>query len=423
MKIEVKQQDAKATVSATADESALTPIVRSAFNELRSNVEAKGFRKGRAPNEVVERELGSERVQSEIVEAAAQAAYRQAVSEHDLHPIDAPHVELKKFVPYTRLELVITVGVMPEIKLADYKKFSVPSQPASVADADVERVVEGLRLRAAKRREVKRSAAEGDEAIIDFEGQRDGVTVPGASGADYPAVIGSGRLVDGFEEELIGLKAGDKKEFKLTFPQNYAEPSLAGQPVTFSVTVKKINQLDLPAVDDAFASEVGPFKDLAQLKDDIKKNLKTEKEQESQRQTENEVVKNVVENSQLKIPSQLVETQSAQLRDELDRQLAARGSTREQYLKTENKTEADLDRELEGESERRLKTAMVLTEVAKAEGLKVTPEETQMRLQMLKGQYPDEKMQAELDKPEARREISNQLLAEKTVAKLVEYAK
>lgn len=422
MNSSIQQTGNNVTITITAEEADLTPTVRSVFNELRGSVEADGFRQGKAPNNIVERELGTDRVHSEIINAAAEKLYRQAIQEHELRTVGNPQVAVKKFTPYTELELEVTVEVMPEVKLPDYTTISKSPEAAEVTEKEVTDVLESLRERLAERAEADRPAQSGDEITIDFRGTRDGEDVPGAQATDYSLVLGSGRFIPGFEEELIGLKPGDEKQFSLTFPDEYTEDSLAGQRIDFEVTVKNVTEITKPEVNDEFARNAGPFENLVGLQEDVRNHLQSEKEQGVQRRFENEVIQEVVDNTEVDLPDTMLEQERERVRADIQKRLSEQGLDEESYLEQTGKTKQQHEEDIEEQTKERVKTALVLTEVARAESLEVTPDELEMRMQMLAGQYQDEKMQQEMQKPEARREVANQMLAEKTVQKLVEYA-
>lgn len=400
----------------------LAPTVRGVFNRLRQNIKAHGFRPGKAPDNVVEREAGPQHVQAEVIEAAAQAAYIKAMKEQNATPVEAPKVELAKFVPYSELEMKLTVEVLPPIKLTDYKKLKKQPTKVVVTTKEIEQVIAGLRLRAASRQDVKRAAKTGDEVVIDFEGKRKGEVVPDASSKEYPIVIGSGRLVPGFEENLVGLREGITKAFDVTFPKDYFDQALQGEKLTFSVKVHKVKEVVQPKLDDDFAKKVGPFESLGQLKVDVKKQITLEKEQDSRKKFENDLVGELVTKSKMALPPRMLARELEHLKNDLVQQLQHSGTNLEEHLKSQKKTLANLDKELSPTAERRVKTALILSEVAKQEGLSVTPEELEIRKQLIKGQYQDSKMQEQLDSDQAKRDIANQILLEKTVAKLTEYA-
>jgi trigger factor len=423
VKTEVKRPtESEVTISATADAGDLESVVRSTYNQLRQQVKAAGFRPGKAPDNIVEKELGEQRVQAEVIEAAAAKIYERVIRENSLAPIANPHVEIKKFVPFKELQLEFKVDVIPEIKLADYTKFKIKKVEVKIDPKEVDEVIKGLQLRLAKRKEVKRAAKAGDEITLDFEGSKNQQPVPGAKAQDYNLVLGSDRFVPGFEKSLIGAKAGDQPEFDVTFPKDYPEASLQNQKVHFKTRVKKVSQLELPKVDDKFAQQVGPFKDLAKLKADITKQISLEKEQAARAQLENQILERLRKETKLSLPPKMVDEEVERLMHELKHSLEERGGNFEDYLKERKIDEAAVKSELAIEAKNRVENALLISTVAKDENIKVTPEELEIRLQLMGGQYRDPKIKAELEKAETKQRVTNQLLAEKTLQQLVQKA-
>jgi trigger factor len=221
---------------------------------------------------------------------------------------------------------------------------------------------------------------------------------------------------------MVGLKAGDNKEFNITFPNDYAVAALKNQKISFKVQIKKVNELTEPKLDDELAAKLGPFKNLAELKKDIKRQLHSERQAEADRQYESELIQKISDKSIMQIPLKLIDEQLERLEEEEKRNLAYRGQTWQEHLKTEGVNEEQHRDRHRPEAEARVKAGLVLSEIAEREKLDIQPEELEIRLQMLKGQYADPAMQAELDKPENRQDIAARLLTEKTIAKLVSYA-
>lgn len=416
-----EQTETQATLVITLDQAALEPIVGRTYNKLRSGVKVSGFRPGKAPNFIVERELGANAVQQEVLEAATSASYADAIRQHDLPVIASPKVELTKFVPYTELEFKATVDLLPQAKLADYKKLKLKRPVVTVEDKEVDRVIEDLRRRVATKKPVQRAAATGDEVTIDFSGTKDGQPVTGATATSYPLTLGSGSFIPGFEEKLIGLSAGEDKTFDITFPKDYDQAELAGQKVTFAIKVHKVAAVELPEITDKLASEVGPFKDVAALRQSITATIKEEKEQAADQEFERQMLDELIKGSKMALPDGLVHNQLHRLRDELAERLSASGMDVEKYAKLRGKTPEQLDEELKPEAERRVKLAIILHQVAKDEGLAVTQTEVADELARLKAQYPDPEMQRQLSQPETSDEVYNHLLSTKTIAKIQSY--
>lgn len=406
-----------------ADAGDLTPIKNHVLGHFASKVKVPGFRVGTAPAALVEKHIDQRALADEFIEHALNQLYGQAVDQEKLRTASKPQVSIKKFVPFTDLEFEVDVEIIGPVKLPDYKKIKLAKKSAEVTAAEVNSVVKSLQQRMAHRKEVDRSAAADDELVIDFSGRdKVGKPVAGAEGKDYPLLLGGNTFIPGFEDRLLGAKAGDEKKFTITFPGDYGVVALRGRPVTFAVKVKKVNEVKEPKVDDAFAAKAGPVKTVSELKADIKKQLKIEKQINAQRQYENELIKKIVDKSEVDVPPGLVDEQISQAEENEKRDLLNRGQTWQEHLTSEGITEQQHKDRQRPDAQFRVKASLVLSEVAEREDVTITPEELEIRIQILKGQYQDLGMQAELDKLENQRGIASQLMTEKTVAKLVDYA-
>jgi len=416
--------ETKVQLSVTAAEAYLAPFKLKTLEKVASQVKIPGFREGKAPLNLVEKHADPQIVQREFLDAAVNSLYIAAVNDEKLRPIDNPTIQLKKFVPFTSLEFEAEINVLGPVKLPDYKKIKKQPKPVSVSAKQVEEVISNLQTRMAETKEVQRPARDSDKVWIDFKGTDEkGNPVKGADGTNYPLLLGSDTFIPGFEKNLVGLKPKEEKTFTLTFPKDYGVSALANSKVTFAVTIKKVEEVKLPAVNDSLASKAGPFKTVAELKTDIKKQLKTEQEQRARQELEGEIVKEISQKATLTIPDVLIDEQIDRLKTELRQNLTYRGITFNEYLEREGKTEQAYTAEvLRPEAEQRVRAGLVLSEIAEVENISVTPEELEIRLQLLKGQYQDAGMQAELDKPEGRRDIAARLLTEKTIQTIVKYA-
>lgn len=406
-----------------ADGDDLTPIKNHVLGHFAVKVKVPGFREGTAPAALVEKHVDQRALADEFIEHALNQLYSQAIDREKLRPAAKPEVHIKKFVPFTDLEFEAHLDIIGPIKLPDYKKLRLVKAKPDVTAADVSSVIKSLQQRVANRKEVNRPAKLGDEVTIDFKGRdKAAKPVPGAEGTDYPLLLGSSNFIPGFEDELIGLSPGDKKDFTITFPKDYQAVALQDKPVIFSVEVKKVSEVTEPKVDDEFAAKVGPFKTVAELKADIKKQLKAEKQLQADRAFENELIMQLADKSQVDIPKTLVDEQIKAAEEEEKRSLMQKGQTWQEHLQAEGITQEQHRERQRPEVEARVKAGLVLSEVSEQENIFVTPEELEIRIQILKGQYQDPQMQAELDKPENQRDIAARLMTEKTVSKLVEYA-
>jgi trigger factor len=415
------ETETKLTV--VASEQELAGMKQHVLGHFRGRVKIAGFREGKAPLELIEKNVDPSVLQTEFLEDAVNQLYVKAVQEEKLRPVANPEINITKFVPFTTLEFTADITTMGEVKLPDYTKIKKQKPEVKITAEDVKDVLKNLQTRAAEKLDVDRAAKLEDQVWIDFAGtDSKGQTVEGAEGKDYPIILGSNTFIPGFEENLIGMKAKDEKSFDVTFPSDYHAKPLAKKKVTFTVVVNKVQEVVEPKLDDAFAATVGPFTSLQQLKDDIKTQLQTERQNEADRQFESELVGEIADKTKVALPKTLVEEQIDKIEAQERQSLVYRGQTWEEHLKEEG-VDAEQHREQKRpEAEKSIRASLMLAEVAEKEKLEFTTEEVQARIESLKKQYNDPEMQAELDKPENQRDIASRILTEKTVAKLVEYA-
>jgi trigger factor len=419
-----KLSDTKVQLVLTADAEQLTTIKEETLRHLAHEVRLPGFRQGKAPLGLVEKNVNPASFQTEFLDRAINALYVAALQDKDLRPVAQPDVKIQKFVPFETLEVEVTVEVIGEIKLPDYKKIKLARKAVKVTAKDVTDVLDQLKTREAEKKDVTRASKNGDQTFIDFLGvdAKTKEPISGADGKDYPLLLGSNTFIPGFEENVIGMKADEEKTFTLTFPKDYGVKALQNRKVSFTVNVKKVQEVVEPKLDDAFAAKVGPFKTVDDLKADIKKQLQSEKDYQTEREYTDELLTKITKESKVSIPESLVEEQLERLVSEQKQNLIYRGMTWKEFLESQELTEEKYREQLRPDAELRVKAGLVLGEIADAEKIEITPEELEIRIQLLKGQYPDEKMQEELQKPESRREIASRMVSEKTVQKLVGYA-
>ena len=415
--------ETKITLTITADEAFLAKTKDHTLRHMARDMKIPGFRAGKAPLAIVEKQVDSNMLQSDFLDEAINRLYTDAIKAEGLRPVANPEVSLKKFVPFTVLEFEAKVEVLGEIKLADYKKIKKALKVVAVTAEDVNLIINNLQTRLAEKSEVKRASKDGDEVIIDFTGvDAKGVHIAGAEAKDYPLTIGSNSLIPGFEPELIGLKAGEEKTFDIVFPKDYQAKALAGTKVTFTTKIHTVNELKLPKADDDFASKAGPFETLKALKDDIKKQLTFEREADAQKNLENELLAEITAKSKVTIPQTMIEDQVQRTEDEERKNLLYRGQTWQEHLAEEGVSEEQHRAQNRPAAEESIKTGLVLAEIAELEKITFTPDEVDIRIELLKGQYTDPAMREQLTSPDNRRDIEGRIMTEKTVDAIVAYA-
>lgn len=415
--------DTKVELTVVLGLEELTHAKQHELQEQAKKMKVAGFRQGKAPLSVVEKQLDENQLQASVINHAINDFYSRAIEEQKLRTLEQPKVEVSAFVPYTDLTFKAEVEVMPKIKLGDYKKIKKTPAKVSVTAKEVNDVIDNLASRSAVKEDSNKPAKLGDEVTIDFEGKdEDSKPVAGASGKDYALVLGSNSFIPGFEDGLIGVKKDESRTLRLAFPKDYHAKNLAGTKINFDVTVKNIQSSKAPVIDDKFAGSVGPFSKLDDLKKDIKAQLLEQKEVEATNKVKDEIVEELVRGSTLKLPEVLVNDQISMLEHDFNQNLTYRGITKAEYLKQEGyKDEAAWKgKELKAQAERRVSVGMVLSEVAEKEDIRVSNEEVDQRIVAYKQQY--QQSAAQFDTAEMRQEVASRLVTEKTVERLYKIA-
>ena len=397
------------TIEASAEE--FEAAVNKAYLKMRGKINVPGFRVGKAPRKIIEKMYGEEVFYEEAVNIILPDAYEDAVKEQKLDVVGYPEVELESCTK-DGVVFKCTVAVYPEVKLGQYKGLEAPKAEVKVAAADVNARLKEMADRNSRLVSVERAVKKGDTADIDFEGFDNGVAFDGGKGENFDLEIGSGSFVPGFEEQLIGMKAGEEKDIDITFPENYA-PELAGKPVVFHVKVNEVKVKEVPAVDDEFAKDVSEFDTLKELKADIKKKMTAERTEAAQRAFEDVLMAKVAEGVEAEIPQEMVELQAEKMMEQFKQQLASQGIPFDQYLKMTGTTEADFRKQADGPAAEQVKMDLAVEAIIKAEGLEATDEDVENELKNVAGKYG---MDLETVKKYLRPEdVKEQVIREKAV--------
>lgn len=397
------------TIEASAEE--FEAAVNKAYLKMRGKINVPGFRVGKAPRKIIEKMYGEEVFYEEAVNIILPDAYEDAVKEQKLDVVGYPEVELESCTK-DGVVFKCTVAVYPEVKLGQYKGLEAPKAEVKVAAADVNARLKEMADRNSRLVSVERAVKKGDTADIDFEGFDNGVAFDGGKGENFDLEIGSGSFVPGFEEQLIGMKAGEEKDIDITFPENYA-PELAGKPVVFHVKVNEVKVKEVPAVDDEFAKDVSEFDTLKELKADIKKKMTAERTEAAQRAFEDVLMAKVAEGVEAEIPHEMVELQAERMMEQFKQQLAAQGIPFDQYLKMTGTTEADFRKQADGPAAEQVKMDLAVEAIIKAEGLEATYEDVENELKNVAEKYG---MDLETVKKYLRPEdVKEQVIREKAV--------
>ena len=359
--------------------------VNKAYLKMRGKMNVPGFRPGKAPRKMIESMYGAEVFYEEAVNAVLPDAYESAVDEQKLEVVGYPQVEIES-VGKEGAVFKCTVAVYPEVELGQYKGLEAVKAEVKVVAADVNARLKEMADRNSRLVAVERAVKKGDTANIDFEGFDNGVAFEGGKGDAFDLEIGSGSFVPGFEDQLIGMKAGEEKDIDITFPENYT-PELAGKPVVFHVKVNEVKVKELPAIDDEFAKDVSEFDTLKELKADIKKKMIEERTTAAQRAFEDVLMTKVAEGVKADIPEEMIELQAQQLVDGFKQQLAAQGIPYDQYLKMTGMEEAKIMADAKEPAANQVKMDLAIRAIIKAEGLEVSDEEVETEMKNVADKY------------------------------------
>lgn len=423
MKTTVKHlSDTRVVVTIALDAAELEAAEQVALHKFAKDIKVNGFRKGKAPLELVKKNTDQALLGQETLENALSKGVAEGFLNNDLQALEQPSIEVKKYVPGQEMEFTAEADVLPKITLGDHKRLKATKQKTEVTDAEVEEVIERIAQSSSEKKAVKRAAKMGDETVIDFVGKLKGEAFPGGTGNDYPLTLGSGSFIPGFEEALVGVKAGDKKDVELSFPKDYHAKDLAGKKVTFETTVKTVNEIVKPKLDDEFAAKVGPFSSMKDLRNDIKREITARNDQKAEDQYKDDLVRDLVKKTKVAAPKALVEMQLQSLEQDLTQNLMYQGMNFEQYLESKGYKDRDewVKKEAEEAAEFRVKAGLTLAELSKALKVEATSDELASEINTYKTQYANNpEMAKRFDEPEVQREIANRLITEKTVDELV----
>jgi trigger factor len=375
--------DSRVRVEAQVAPEEVERRIQQTARELGRQMRIPGFRKGKVPPQVVIRRVGREAVLDEALRSALGSWYADAIDGAGIAPVGEPDLDVPSELPAQGqpLQFSIEIGVRPTAKLGQYKGLEVGRREPTVEEAQIDEEIERLRDRLATLETVERPAQNGDHVVIDYVGSVDGTEFEGGTGRDQLLELGSGRLVPGFEEQLIGASAGDERTVTITFPEDYQATELAGQEAQFAVTISEVKEKRLPEINDDFASEAAGFDTMAELREDIGQRLRTIDERSLEREFEDAVIEAAVSEAQVEVPDKLVHARAHELLEDTFTMLARQGISKESYLRFSGRDEETLAHEAEPEAAAALKREAVLAAVVEAENIDPTDEQVREALE------------------------------------------
>lgn len=427
MKTSVKNiSDTRVEVTITLDKKELDAAEKVAITKLAKEMDVKGFRKGKVPYDVALKNADSVKLQDEVLNNAISKAVAEIFVKDDIQALERPHVDVKKFVPGEMVEFTAETDVLPKIKLGDYKKLKTTIKAEKVTESDIEEVLGRIKTAFTEKKEVKRAAKNGDTVNIDFTGKKDDVAFEGGTAKGFDLDLGSGSFIPGFEEAIVGHKTGEEFDIDLNFPKDYHAKELAGEKVIFTVKINNVKEPTKPKLDDEMAKKAGPFNSLEELKADITEQVTKQKEQEASEKQKDELVMQLVEKSDVPMPSVMIDDQKRAIEQDFIQNLAYQGLVLDNYLEVNKFKDKEewMAKEVTPVAEKRVKSGLVLAELSKEFKVKVTPEELTNQLNMFKAQYQNNpQVTAQFENPAVIQDIENRLATEKTVTRLMEVNK
>jgi len=414
--------DTKVSLTITVGAKELGEAEQVAMAKLSKSTKVPGFRAGKVPAGIAAKHVSPQALQEQTLDDAISRAVAESFVAEKLQALDRPSVEVKKFVPGEQLEFTAEVEVLPKVELGDYKKLSAKQDKVVIDAKAIDETLERMRAGFAAKTEVKRAAKDGDEVVIDFVGKKDDVAFDGGTATDYTLKLGAGQFIPGFEEGIVGKKAGETFDLDLAFPKDYHSADLAGETVVFTTTLKKVVEPTLPEINDEFAKQAGPFKNVAELKDDIKRELTTQKEKETGDKFKDALLAELIEKSKVPVPEILITDQMRSIERDFEQNLAYQGLAIDSYLSQNDFKDIEdwRDKEVRPTALRRVQAGLVLAELTNAEKITATEEEIDEHVEVHKQQYqnnPDALKQFE--SAEVRRDIANHFVTEKTIEQLI----
>ena len=420
----VKKEGNKVTLKITVDNNKFEEAVNKAYNKTKGKYNIPGFRKGKAPKVVIETQYEKRVFYNDAIDMLFPEVYPEAIKELNIDPIDRPDLDIEEISKDNGLVMVVNVEVKPEFELGAYKGIEISKVDNTVSEEDVEARLNEMVNRNARLTSVEDKALEnGDTAVIDFEGFENGVAFEGGKGENYNLVIGSNTFIPGFEDQLVGKKAGEEVEVNVTFPETYHAENLAGKPVVFNVKVNDVKVKEVPALDDEFAKDTTEFETLAELRADVKAKLEEQAKNAADAEMRNALVEKVSANTEVEVPEAMVQHQIDNMLMELNYQLQYQGLNLEQLLQMTGRGLDELREERRADAERLVKSSLVLEAIAEKENVEANDADVDAELEKMAAMYnmEVEKIKSSLRETDIE-DIKGQIKIRKTLDLLVENA-
>ena len=423
IKVEKTDKNNEVKLSFTIEAAKFEEAIQKVYAKSAKYFNIPGFRKGKAPYKIVEKQYGAQIFYEDAFNEVAAEVYEKELTEAKIEAVSRPEIDIIQMEKGKDLIFTAVVQTKPEVKLGKYKGIELKKVEYTVEDKDIDHEIYHMQERNARLVNVEDRAVEKDDTtVIDFEGFVDGVAFEGGKAENHELVIGSNTFIPGFEDQIIGMKIDEEKDINVTFPEEYFSKELAGKAAVFKVKLHEIKKKELPEVDDEFAKDVSEFDTIAELKASIKEKLEEENKSKAKYETEEEAIKTVCENTEIDIPSGMVETETDNMIRDIEQRLQYQGLNFAQYLQMMGKTEADMRKEMEEQALRQVKTKLVLEAIINAEKLEASDEEVKAKLEEMATTYGRDAKELEQNES-LKTYIAESVKTEKAITFIVENAK
>ena len=419
----LENNTAKFTI--TVDAAKFEDAIKKAYEKKKGEFSVPGFRKGKVPQNMVEKMYGAGVFYEEAANICMPEAYDEAATESGLEIVSRPEVDVTQIEKGKDFIFTATVALKPDVELGEYKGVEVETTPVEVTDEDIEAEINKVREQNSRIVPVEdRAIEDGDIANINFEGFIDGVAFDGGKGEDYALTIGSHSFIDTFEEQLVGKNVGDKVDVNVTFPEQYQAAELAGKPATFKVEILSIKKKELPEVDEDFVQDISEFDTVEEYKEDVKKTITERKENAAKVEKENKIIEKIIEDSKMEIPDAMVDEQARMMVNEMAQNMQAQGFTIQQYMQMTGLTAETMAEQMKPQALKRIQSRLVLEAIAAAEKIEISDENVDEQLQKMAENYQMEfeTLKGYMGENEIK-QMKSDLAVQKAVDLIVEQAK
>ena len=423
IKVEKTDKNNEVKLSFTIEAAKFEEAIQKVYAKSAKYFNIPGFRKGKAPYKIVEKQYGAQIFYEDAFNEVVPEIFEKEVKEAGLEVVSRPDIDITQMEKGKDLIFTAVVQTKPEVKLGKYKGIELKKVEYNVEEKDIDHEIHHMQERNARLVNVEdRPVEKDDTTVIDFEGFVDGVAFEGGKAENHELVIGSNTFIPGFEDQIIGMKIDEEKDINVTFPEEYFSKDLAGKAAVFKVKLHEIKKKELPEVDDEFAKDVSEFDTIKELKASIKEKLEEENKNKAKYETEEEAIKTVCENTEIDIPSGMVETETDNMIRDIEQRLQYQGLNFAQYLQMMGKTEADMRKEMEEQALRQVKTKLVLEAIVAAEKIEASEEEVKTKLEEMATTYGRDVKELEQNES-LKLYISESVKTEKAISFIVENAK